>query len=201
MKNLVTDSADVNPTPENACIWIESKIKSHELNGNTGRMWAGAIRALAGMLREDEPTTLSYFKDSIGELARRWVLANQEKGSATGGTYAARARTGVATYERFLANPSGFRFDSRASSPSTPRKRRAEPEVKDTPAPATANDSRADLASIPLPGKEPFRFEPPKDMKQADVMRIAWGLLVYCTDFDPNNMPVPPPGTSMVPAA
>lgn len=198
MNSVDTRSDSVNPTPENACEWVELKVKSHELNSNTGRLYTTATRALAGMLREDEQHTLEYFLESIPELERRWCIANADSEGATGKTYASRARSAVGAFLRWRENPSSFRFESRAQA--QPRKRK-ESEVKQaaaTVAPAT-NEQRVEMASIPLPGKKPFRFELHDGLTQNDVMRIMWGLFVHCEDFDPSTHTPAPPSTSIVP--
>lgn len=198
MKSVDSGSDPVNPTPENACEWVEHKMKSHELNSNTGRLYTTATRALAGMLRDDEPRTLEYFLENLAELVRRWCIANAEAEGSTGQTYASRARSAVGAYLRWRENPSGFRFESR--QPGLPRKKKeSDTTVPSTGAAPPPMESRAEMASIPLPGKKPFRFELHDGLTRNDVMRIMWGLFVHCEDFDPTVHTPAPPATGIVP--
>ena len=189
MNTVVTTGNPVNSTPETAVSWIDSKVRSHELSSNSGRLWTVAVNAMAALRRDDEPKDSLAMLELLPELERRWCIANDDSKGDTGRTYASRARSGLKAHLRFLENPSGFRFESKpkAAPSSAPKKKEKEAEVASSPASAAPPPPPSDLVSIPIPGKGDFLFRPVKGMTRADAMRVLWGIFMYCDDFDPGS--------------
>lgn len=187
MNTVATTPNPVNSTPEAAVSWIESKVRSHEISANSGRLWTVAINAMVALRRDDEPKDSLAMIELAPELERRWCIANDDSKGDTGRTYASRARSGLKAHLRFLENPGGFRFDSKPKPAvtATPKKKEKEPDVAPTPAAAAPPPPPSDLVSIPIPGKGDFAFRPVKGMTRADAMRVLWGIFMYCDDFDP----------------
>ena len=138
MDTLTTPPNPVNSTPEAAVSWIESKVRSHELGANSGRLWSVAINALAALRRDDEPKDSVSMIEMIPELERRWCIANDDARGATAKTYSSRARAGLKANLRFLEDPSGFKFDARpradaGAAPARKKERRQEPAAAAPP--------------------------------------------------------------------
>lgn len=186
MSNVTPPTDNVNSTPETAVAWIESKVRSHELSTNNGRLWTVAINALAALRRDDEVKDSASMIELLPELTRRWCIANDDSRGDTGRTYASRARSGLSAHLRFLENPGGFRFESKPKAASATPKKKVEKSEPHVPA-AVSPPPPDDYESIPIPGKGEFRFRPVSGMTRADAMRVMWGLLVYCEDFDPTS--------------
>jgi len=86
--------------------WLDDPLTRSTL-GDTTRTGKTSLRRLAACRRPDEPDTLEWLDEHLGELAER--LRERERLSTSAvRTYAQRAESVLISYQAFLEDPTGW---------------------------------------------------------------------------------------------
>lgn len=175
--------------------FLEVAASKHYFNSNTIQSRRLAFNTFSEILDPDQ-RTVEYLRDNLDLVKQRYMHAHPEMRGSSVDQYGRRVsivlkdflgwKTDRSAWERGLLE----RQQQRADGGEGEKRARPAKAAKAEPAPQPAHDPSVRVVKIPLPARN---FEAtvtlPQDPTLADIKRIAWGLLAYATDWDPNESP------------
>jgi hypothetical protein len=169
------------------------------LNPNTVGARATACRKFIDIL-EPEQRNVEYLTDNLDVVKGRFMHLNKDVAGATVDEYARRVKLVVDDFVAWKADRAGWEKKNaakQASRPASDGEKKAKPKADKT---ETASTSKPDISAtidpsmrtveVPLrKGVEAKLTIPREDFTMADAMKIAWAMVAYTSDFDPEVSP------------
>lgn len=179
------------------------------LKQNTADARATACRKFIDILEPDQ-RTVEYLSENLEVIKQRFMNLNKDVTGATVDEYARRVRLVIEDFTEWKADRGGWERRTAAKQSARPagdgekKPRAAKAEKPKAQEPASAASAEASSTSdpatrtveIPLrKGVEAKLTLPREDFTMADVntmadvKKIAWAMLSYASDFDPEVSP------------
>jgi len=171
-------------------------------NDNTVQARRTACNKFFDILDEGEKN-VEYVRDNLDVIKARYMNLNKNAAGATVDEYGRRVKLVLEEFAEWKADRSAWE-KKHASKQSTraaddgekKAKPRAEkPKAQEPASTSTAGASTADpsMRTIEIPLRNgDATLTIPRELTMADVKKIAWGLMTYATDFDPEVSPRDP---------
>lgn len=133
-----------------------------------------ALQSLSTVLSDDDSTEVKDIAQDIDHIGQRWGTKHHSNPKTTG-VYVSRARTALAEYESFRADPKSFK-------PARRRKKNKQPD-------SNGFNSNGLTRRFPVSSTgEEFEYAIPQSgLRMNDVLRIAHHLATFALDFDPTR--------------
>lgn len=166
------------------------------LNPNTSGARLTACRKFIDIL-DPEQRTVEYLSENLDVIKQRFMNLNTDVAGATVDEYARRVKLVIDDFTEWKADRGGWerknaaKQNSRSSGDGEKKakpkaeKSKAESAPASIPAASSIHVDRS-LRTVEFPlrsGDAKVTF--PRDLTMADVKKIAWGLMPYAADFDP----------------
>lgn len=165
------------------------------INDNTANARRTACSKFFGILDEDQKN-VEYVRDNLDVVKARFQNLNKDVTGSTVDEYARRVKLVIDDFTAWTADRSGWEKSiaakqSRAASGEGEKKSKAKTAEKPKPEAAGSagvGNIHADpsMRTVEFPlrnGDAKVTF--PRELTMADVKKMAWGLMTYATDFDP----------------
>lgn len=170
------------------------------LADNTVNSWSAAIAAISAQLAEEEKT-IEFVLENKDVIANRLQNSNHEITGQTIQSYIQRACKALEHFQAWQKNRAEWEKSVAAKSPSRASEKDAGAKGKASAKPAeAAQKSTADLGGgmsgqqaksrlpIPTGDGDMFVVDLPNEYTTSDIVRVAWALAVYASDFDPEQV-------------
>jgi hypothetical protein len=166
------------------------------INDNTANNRRTAIKKFADILEEPEKT-VEYMKDNLASIKSRFLNLNKDISGGTADEYVRRVSVSLkdfcawkqdrAGWERDVSNRSANRA-ANAEGEAKPRK--VKTEKPKSQAEAAAANGNSNFRTVTFPIREDFdvTINLPRDgLTVAELKKLAYFLLPYAKDWDPND--------------
>jgi hypothetical protein len=164
-------------------------------NDNTIQARRTACNKFFDILEESEKN-VEYVLENLDVIKARYMNLNKDAAGATVDEYGRRVKLVLDSFLEWKADRSGWEKRNAAKQngrPADPEKKaKAKAERKAEPTPAQNNGAGANFTADPAMRTIEFplrngdaKITIPRDFTMADVKKIAWGLMTYASDFDP----------------
>lgn len=163
-------------------------------NDNTVQARRTACNKFFDILDANEKT-VEYVRDNLDVIKGRYMNLNKEVAGTTVDEYGRRVKLVIDEFIEWKADRSAWEKKHAAKQTARPageeKKARApktekakEPEQPRSNGASSASDPSMRTVEIPLRNGE-AKITIPRDFSMSDVKRLAWGLMTFASDFDP----------------